>query len=294
MSCKICGSQDVFQFMKGIYDCNKTEVMECKNCEVRFLDPIMDLDEEANYYKNYYRSQEERYVVKSTLNDIQNGSYEFHKSHIDHYSKYFTSTSKALEIGAGTGGMLRLLHDDLQVKNISAVEKSESNISFLKDHFDSVSLYYDISEIKHKKYDVIISHALFEHLREPKDFLLEMKSMLNPDGYLIMEMPNKREPLIDILEIDEFKKFTYQKQHYFTYNERSLSVLAEAASLNIDNFYYCQRYSLDNHMSWLINKRPKDFSSFGKLFSEETKNSYRRDLIKNKTTDMLGVVLSKD
>ena len=47
-------------------------------------------------------------------------------------------------------------------------------------------------------------------------------------------------------------------------------------------------------MSWLKHKMPKDFSSFGELFSEETKNSYRRDLIKNKTTDMLGVVLSRD
>lgn len=292
-TCRICGSEETFHFMKGIYDCSSTKVIECKKCEVRFLDPIMSIDEETEYYKNYYKSQEDRYVVKSTLEDIQNSSYKFHKSYLNHYTKYINSTSSVLEIGSGTGGVIKLLSKDLLVNNITSVEKSQSNIDFLKSSFDkNINFHYDISEVNNNKYDVIISHALFEHLREPKIFLLEMKSMLNTNGYLIMEMPNKHEPLIELLGIEEFKKFTYQKQHYFIYNEKSLTFLANNTNLKVETFYYCQRYSIDNHMSWAINKKPKDFSMFSNLFSEKTKNEYRNDLIKNKTTDTIGVVLS--
>ena len=197
-----------------------------------------------------------------------------------------------LEIGSGSGGFIKLLKEDFDIDNITVVEKSKSNIEHIKNKYKNINIYFDIDSVN-EKYDVIIAIALFEHLREPKKFLMKLYDLLSESGVVILEMPNKREPLIEIYGIEEFKTFCYQKQHYFTYSEKNLRLLITEARFKVDNFFYLQAYSLDNHISWLKFKKPQDYSYFTGIFSDTILSNYKQDLIKKKTTDVIGVVFKK-
>ena len=171
MVCNVCQSSSIELYLKGIFDDDDVNVYECKDCELQFLNPIMSALEEDNYYRNYYKTQESRYIEKTSLEDIQTQSYLYHKEYINNYKNYLNAENlSVLEIGSGTGGFIELLHKDFNITNITVVEKSDSNIKYLKSKYNELAVYSDLNEIENK-FDVIIAIALFEHLREPKEFL---------------------------------------------------------------------------------------------------------------------------
>lgn len=290
--CNLCGGS-IELFLDGIFDCDETQVYECKDCELQFLHPIMTLQEEKEYYHNYYKTQKNRYISSNSLDKIAINSYEYHKEYLENYKEYFLNKDiSVLEIGSGTGGFINLLRNDFGVSNIKIVEKSHSNMSYLENKYSEIDVYSELNEVK-DKFDIIVGIALFEHLRKPLDFLKQLYDMINPNGVVILEMPSKRDPLVELYKINEFKKFNYQKQHYYTYSEKNLHIVAQKTNFKIDKFYYTQVYSLDNHISWLNHRKVQDYSFYTNLFSTSTLLKYKEDLIKKKITDVIGVVFKK-
>lgn len=290
--CKLCGSVDTYVYMQGIHDCEDTKVIECCDCDVQFLSPMMSDDAEQLYYKNYYAQQRDRHGGEVTLQNILDKSFEYYSEYLDTYEKYISNSNNILEIGSGVGGFLKFLSKTSRSKKrVVSIERSESNLAFLKERFADVSFFSDIKEVLNKEmFDMILGVAVFEHIRKPLEFLGVLERYLKPNGIIMLEMPNKREPLIELYQIDEFKKFNYQKQHYFTYSERALEWLAGKAGLTVEGFYYHQVYGLENHISWLKNRRPCDYSMFTSFFSRETLRNYKSDLIRAKRTDVIGVI----
>ena len=106
-------------------------------------------------------------------------------------------------------------------------------------------------------------------------------------------MPNKYTPLVHVYNLDEFQKFTYMKQHYYTFSEKSFEVLALKAGAAVAEFEYLQAWGLDNTLSWLRYRKPRNFWQLTKILSQETLWSYKEDMRKNKTTDLIFVTLKK-
>ena len=291
--CPICASKRVYRYMKGIFDCDKTEVWECRECEVQFLDTIMNMKEEEAYYKDYYRSQHNRYTDKLEIDEVQSRSYDYFLEHQSNYSSYIRNSSRILEVGCGSGGFLKLLQSLFDKQEVVGVERSETNLAFLRKSFPGYCFLHNISEAQGRQFDLIVGIAVFEHLRAPLRFLLYLKKLLEEEGHIILEMPNKADALIEIYELSEFKRFNYQKQHYFTYSEKPLRILAKEAGLTVQKVYYSQQYGLDNHISWLKNRQAGDYSQYSDVFSAETLKSYKHDLARLKCTDVIGVVLRK-
>ena len=61
IECPVCGSNDIKLFMSGVFDSEKTNVMECEECGLQFLDPMMTEEEEEEYYNGYYQKQKNRH-----------------------------------------------------------------------------------------------------------------------------------------------------------------------------------------------------------------------------------------
>jgi len=100
--------------------------------------------------------------------------------------------------------------------------------------------------------------------------------------------------LVYAYSLEEFKKFTYMKQHYFTFTEKSFQLLAQQTRLKVINYDYIQVWGLDNHISWLNYRKPRDFSDITKLLSKSTLDSYNQDMSQKKMTDVMLAVLSLD
>lgn len=193
--CNLCGNENTFNFLYGISDSSETVVKECKNCGVQFLHPMMSLEEEEEYYKDYYLSQAKRYISAVSLNKVQQNSFLYHLEHIDNY-KEVKNGKKILEIGSGAGGFLKLLSKSFPDKRIFSIERSEVNLNFLKKQFLQYSFYKSIDEIKEVNFDCILGIALLEHIRNPIILLKKLKEILIDDGTIFFEIPNKSGPLI--------------------------------------------------------------------------------------------------
>ena len=290
-ACPVCRANDISLFMHGIFDCDHTDVLECGNCGMQFLSPLMTLDEENEYYRNYYEKQHSRHFACMSMDDIQNRAMAHYLDYSNVYAQLLSDRRSVLEIGCGSGGFLKFARQAAPDISLSAIERDQNNQNFVTSTLQGVEFFQHEALCPNHQFDLVAGFGVFEHLRDGAAFLQSIRRLLSPEGILALNIPNKMNPLVYTYDVPEFRKFAYMKQHYYTYTEESLHILAEQCGYVIDHFTYMQVWSLDNHLSWLQYRQPRDFSDMTNLFSSETLHSYNQDLIRQKTTDMFMVVM---
>ncbi|MDQ7084977.1 MAG: class I SAM-dependent methyltransferase [Sulfurovum sp.] len=128
----------------------------------------------------------------------------------------------ALDFGCGRSTLLASL---LQKEGISC------------DYYDPI--YHPHTLKEGKKYDLIVSTEVFEHLHQPREVFEDLLLRLNPQGYLAIQTqfhPNDRE---------EFKKWYYHQDptHIVFFRAKTFQVLAKT--------YGC-KYLVDNDKNMVI------------------------------------------
>ncbi len=291
-TCPVCGTQDIRLFMTGIFDSDTTKVMECAQCETQFLDPLMTEQEEADYYEGYYRNQQTRHMQTIELADMQQRSYEHYEQYRTIYLNLIFNCETILEIGSGTGGFLKFVRKNNPRARLVTVERCSENVDFIKKCFDDkVEVLNSLDGVQDIKFDCIAAFGVFEHVRSSRDFLTRLRGCLSDNGRLALNVPNKTHALVYGFDLEEFKEFAYMKQHYYTFTEKAFSLLAGQTMLEIVAFNYMQVWGLDNHLSWLRYRKPRDFGDITDLLSQQTLDSYNSDLIQRKMSDLMMVVM---
>ncbi|MCC7303025.1 MAG: class I SAM-dependent methyltransferase [Bacteroidia bacterium] len=296
-TCPICSSKDIFEYMHGVFDNPEAIVKECRTCGLQYLYPMFTDEEEDVYYRNYYESQSVRHFKSNSLKDMQDAALRLYNNYEGYYKALLENTEAVLEVGCGTGGFIKFLASTGENFLYHGVERSESNLTFLREykHWDTITpeFFETFGDLPAgQQYDLVTAFGVLEHVRFPDQFLEELILKVRPGGRVVFNVPNKNNPLVSWLELEEFRKFTYMMQHCYTFTEESLKTLGKRHHLAVKEFNYQQVWSLDNHLSWLKNRKPHDFSRFTRLLSPETIASYNRDLIRNKETDLVSVVFN--
>ena len=112
-------------------------------------------------------------------------------------------------------------------------------------------MYDDLSYISNK-FDIITMFHVLEHIPYQLKVLKNLKKKLKNKGKIIIEVPHAQDFLLEILNLESFKKFTFWSEHLVLHTEKSLKkLLKEAGYKNIRiNFY--QSYILNNHFGWML------------------------------------------
>ncbi len=293
MNCPLCNNNSTI-FMRGIFDCDKTRVMECCNCKLHFLEPMMSDEEESEYYKDYYENQKTRQKKEYTMKDIQTKAYQFYNEYHHTYKSILSNNISILEIGSGSGGFLKFIKENTENTEIHSIEKSITNLNFLKKEFKDITFFNNLNEVSKKnKYDLIIAFGVLEHIKDIVTFVNKTKSLLkNNDSQILFFIPNNNDILISFFDLEEYKKFMYMKQHYYVFSEKSLYQLAKNCNLTIKKVDYIQVWGIDNHLSWLNDRKSQNFDHYSTLFNSELNSVYKQNLIKNKTTDMIQIIMT--
>jgi len=292
-SCPVCFSNDIFLFMRGIYDSKTTSVLECRRCGLQFLNPMMSSEEEDKYYENYYEKQRSRHFNYMDMKDIQSRAISHYQQYKNIYLDLFNNKKNILEIGSGTGGFLSFLKSNHLDLNYYCIERCNANKEFIKNKLPDVVLKENIEDFSDNKFDIIVAFGVFEHIRKSDIFLSTIRNKLSNNGVLALNIPNKLNPLVYFYNLNEFKKFTYMKQHYYTFTEKSLNLLAQRNGFLVNKFNFLQVWGLDNHLSWLIHRKPRDFSHITSTLSHEIITAYNSSLFSKKMTDLMMAVLVK-
>jgi len=153
--CKLCQSDTIKINSKTdkIYH-------RCIRCDYIFLEKkfCLDVREEKNHYDNHDNNLESLGYVKM-----------FEKLIGEFVTPVASEIKTALDFGCGEGEVLPIL---LERKGISC------------DRYDL--FYFQTKVYEDKKYDLICSTEVFEHLSEPLEVFKELLSHLNKNGYLLL------------------------------------------------------------------------------------------------------------
>lgn len=100
---------------------------------------------------------------------------------------------RVLELGAASGHVTRALKSS--DNSVTAVERDGRFEKTLAEIADAVLItdldWLDLRQkLQNEKFDVILAGDVLEHCRQPELVLLQLHDLLNPDGYVVISLPN--------------------------------------------------------------------------------------------------------
>jgi len=295
--CRLCGSEDNQSLRADTVFGGKEEhnFWECSNCGVIYLFPYLSKEEETHFYKKEFEK-----FMSSRVGDHRDWSNA--KKHISSnqdqvqrrwkfLDKHLKKDKRLLEIGCSSGFMMDAFKNHgLQCYG---VEPSGEFLEFLKDNGHKA--YESLNDLKIDediKFDIITHFFVFEHIANPFEFLQETYELLNSGGIIIAEIPSSTDVLTSIYNIPSFEKFYWSIAHHYYYNFQSLEYILNKLGYRYELLPE-QRYDLSNHMTWMMDGKPGGQNRFD-IFSDETLELYKEDLMNSQKCDTIILKIFKD
>jgi 2-polyprenyl-3-methyl-5-hydroxy-6-metoxy-1,4-benzoquinol methylase len=287
-SCPLCDEDAPDVFHPHVWKGNGQRVMRCPHCEAFFVDPQLSQEEQKQFDADYHQYIETRAAVvlqhdERTFDDHVDESIAERLTDI---GRWFQQGLSILEVGAEKGGFLDLVAPTAD--RIAAVDSCPEYVTILAQK--GYAAYRYIEDVPPtEKYQRICLFSLLEHIAKPQEFLREIKWRMAEDGYLIIEVPLAKEPLIALYDIADFKSFYFQAMHPYVYSEKAAKAVLERAGFVVEQIQYKQRYGLANHLQWLTAGIPGGNKQFEQLFGGKTDEAYKKALENAGHTDTMYI-----
>ncbi len=299
MNCRICGSVNEFQSVRADFVYGGKEIhkfYECGKCDAIYLDPPLSDEEEVFFYKKEF----EKFMSSRAGSDYDWTNAQKHidsnQENVTRRWKFMADYAKPgmnlLEIGCSTGFMLdHFKEKGLKVKGI---ELSDEFVPFLKSRGYEIFLSLEdlIQENSEQKFDLITHYFVFEHIRDPFDFLEKSYQLLNKGGWIIMEVPSATDPLTSLYNIPAFEKFYWSIAHHYYYRPKTIKYILDKLGYKF-KILPEQRYDLSNHVRWMTEGKPGGQGMLNHVFSKEACLAYMNDLKATWNCDTMFVYIQK-
>jgi 2-polyprenyl-3-methyl-5-hydroxy-6-metoxy-1,4-benzoquinol methylase len=277
--CYLCQSTRLEQIEGKIRDLPELPILQCQECDLVFLESFDHID--PSYYS-------ESHMYDDPKGESLSVEYDLDGERRLKYCKLLISNKKILDFGCGQGNFL------LKAKEIAmqahGLEPDVGDRSFFHDQ--GLTVFTDLREMHGEQYDVITLFHVLEHLHDPRETLVSLKSHLQPQGKILIEVPNADEALLKLYKNKGFMEF-YWSCHLFLFTVKTLEKLLIQAGFQIDYIQQIQRYPLSNHLHWLTHNQPGGHLLWSFLDSERLTTEYANRLASLGMCDTLNALISK-
>ncbi|PPT09445.1 UDP-N-acetyl-D-mannosamine transferase [Geitlerinema sp. FC II] len=170
----------------------------CLSCGTVRIDPYLDEASLGDFYTHTYRRM---YGM-----DLEEGTYDSYFASQRSYAEKILATvgdelpegGWVCEVGCGGGGALKTIQD--RGFHVAGCDYDTTVMELGKQNGVANLFYGSIDAIGNAmpevKFDLIYLHHVFEHLTDPVAFLNQCRNFLNPNGQILVIVP-------DIYHIDE-------------------------------------------------------------------------------------------
>lgn len=286
--CRICGDNNWSILYKGPIRMGKFGnwsksvhiIWKCNKCQVGFFDRV-SLDYGPSNYRtmvdgdsfpeHFYTLHDGEQIDKLKILGIEN------------------LRGKVLaDIGCGAGSFLDLVKG--YASETIAVEPARSFHQELKNKGHLVYEYcQDALKNWEGRVDIAVSFAVLEHVENPLEFLKEVKSLLKPNGFLLLSTPNSQDWLLQFLP-EVYGQFFYRYAHTWYFNQESIQILSARAGFKRVDVRHVQRFDISNALFWIRDHCP---TGIGKTrIFQDLDNEYKKILEKQGQSDYLYMWLS--
>ena len=169
-----------------------TTTVICNSCGLVYANPQPGNEQIENLYGGSYGGQRDNTPNKFY---ISRKDYDA-QLRIDFIKKVLPDLQpgRALEIGAGAGNQLYALK--LLGWQVEGMEPTPGYAFYAREKFnvDVTEGYFNIKAYSDEEFDLIIMAEVLEHFPDPVDTLQSIRSILKPDGYVYIDVPNVLRP----------------------------------------------------------------------------------------------------
>ncbi|MEP2707443.1 MAG: class I SAM-dependent methyltransferase [Roseibium sp.] len=276
----------------GVASCEQREVLSTSTRDRANLTVYRDRASGVIYIDDFYSGDEiyeEGAYRKSNLNLFGTRDYEVltdANRRASAYQQYVVGRD-VLDFGCGDGAFLYKIRDSVQ--SCCGVELQRDYITALKSR--GINCHSSTDELPTDLVDTAVSFHVIEHLPDPLTALGELFRVLKSEGIVVVEVPHANDLLLNRLQNNAFRDFTLWSQHLVLHTRESLRRLLVAAGFESVLVEGVQRYSLSNHLSWLVNGLPGGHKSpLSALDTPALREAYQAALNKIDATDTLVAV----
>lgn len=114
---------------------------------------------------------------------------------------------RLMDVGCGNGALLSSFSQKMPDWSLVGTELNGKYALQIEKIKQVEKLYTGVPEDVAGTFDVITLVHLLEHVQNPKAFLLDLQKKLNPDGLLVIEIPNYLQNPFDLLVADHCTHF---------------------------------------------------------------------------------------
>lgn len=227
----LCGEKhSVLISCKDRYNININTYL-CLNCGVMFTNPIMDDKSLEKFYNDDYRGIYEGKLIPTeeyyNFQEVNGrGIFKFVNQSIK-----IQKDMKVVDIGCGAGGNLIPFKESgcdvmgLELNTRYVEFANNKGLKVINDSAENINSYDFKADL------IILSHIL-EHLSNPIEFLDKLKSALNPNGLIYIEVPG----IFNIKETYNSNILSFlQNAHIFHFTLETLERILQESGFKLVN-----------------------------------------------------------
>jgi GT2 family glycosyltransferase/2-polyprenyl-3-methyl-5-hydroxy-6-metoxy-1,4-benzoquinol methylase/prefoldin subunit 5 len=175
-----------------------------------------------------------------------------------------------LEVGCATGYLTRHMKEKLGCR-VVAVEMDQDAAEMAKAYCEEL-IVGDIEQVpleehlKGRSFDVVLLADILEHLRDARRLLDALREYLNPDGYMILSVPNGAHGAIGLELLDG--NWRYRKEglldhtHLHFFDKDSLLRIIESTGLFVSEFDRVLIHPRDTELKIPWDSYPREVTAY--------------------------------
>jgi SAM-dependent methyltransferase len=187
--CPVCKSPEHKVYERFGSELQYTYV-KCSKCGMIYQSPRPTYNQHFidAAYASYYQYAEN--LQLNDLTEIRESSVGMFKKEIDYISRYDKKKTAVLDIGSGMGTFLYAARP--VYKEAVGLDVSRQMASFVEQHLGVKVYVQQFEEFTYpRKFSLIHMSHVIEHVPDPNRWLQKAKEMLDEDGILVVNVPNK-------------------------------------------------------------------------------------------------------
>ncbi len=229
--CPVCNNETFKPAFRKNVNNNDYQFIVCTQCELLFINPQPSTEMLKKVYSAQYfegRGYDSEVKKKYRLSIA--------RKRIKPILRYFNNQSKGkslLDVGCASGYFLKVAQDigfNIQGVEISSYAANKANELFNINVFCGTLKDY---EMEANFFDIITCWDLFEHLKDPADFLLKANQLLNDEGIIVIHIPVTDSLGYKMLR-SKWKKIN-PLEHLFYFSEKNLNQLMSSHGFVLQN-----------------------------------------------------------
>jgi len=217
-ACDFCGSDDFIPFWQKMRHGLNLPTVFCKRCGLCQSRPRPTAAALDLFYSKLYNEFHSRETPIDPKGEYVARSARTAAPRVEVLKKFLDPTKplKVVEIGTGVGQFQRIAREKTQWA-LEGIEPGEAQAAFCVSQGANVRnvFFTDAAGLQEEAYDAVVSFHVFEHVKEPSDFIARASRLVKPGGLLYVEVPNLARPGS---HFDDFLQFP----HLYNFSSNTL------------------------------------------------------------------------